>query len=983
MKESMAKIHYDFTQTTTYTTPLSGRNAKFADYMEQYVSNAKDSGKEMDDLLSNESDPLILQNLSELRSGIVSFYDFKKDASVLEIGASFGTITETLLRKCAHVTVTEKSVFRAEMLYKRFHCEENKDSKRVDGIARTNADHLDIYVGDVQDMIFPKKFDYVILVGLLEKLFQGPFQVQEYASYLSYLKSLLTESGVLLIAVDNRLGLKYLAGGVDVNTNQAFSGLNNYPDGTKGRSFTKAELDQMISLAGFRNRKYYYPLPDYRFPQLIYTDKHLPELNLRERLIPYYFRKDTLVFDELSLYTDVIANGGFPFVANSFLVECTDKLESICDISYAAISTDRGSDFSFVTAIHEDESVTKTPITYSKNHSVKTLIENTEDLAAHGIPVLKHEVIGKSQEIETEADVDAISQSSIISLKMPYVKYDTLSNYIKQIISTDTDQVLTIIDKIYEFILQSSETVGLGEDGPILRKAYMELIPLNCFYNPEKREYIFFDQEFAVDNCPAKYVLFRAIHYIFCFTPGVNQYLSLQKLKQKYGMESTWDGYLEMEKEFLNRVRNHEKYAWFYKYAYADRNRIKENADRLASEAEKKHDYHISDKMKKTWSVELQMLDEIDRICKKHNITYYMVHGTLLGAVRHKGFIPWDDDLDIAMKRADYDRFISIARGELAAPLCLMLPTDDTDIWWGAFARVMNENTTAILPHNMNRKGKQGIWIDILPLDIATDNETLFHRKQKKLEAIHRLMNAKVAEKDNHHVMGMGVLQTLYYRVRASFLSKKQLANRLDQAMRLYTDKETNDVAIFTGFEKIKIFNASDFAETVDLEFEGRKLPAPVGYEDYLFRALGGDYMKFPPEEERKPKHRGIFDPFRPYTDYLQLLSNTFEGAKGKEIILFGSGLMFEDYMKKYGDKFKPSFIVDNDENKWGRKRMGIDIKSPKEILDVPVDKRFVIICSYYYKEIAPQLEKMGINKYKVYVQELEWIMKAEEKDQV
>ena len=140
--------------------------------------------------------------------------------------------------------------------------------------------------------------------------------------------------------------------------------------------------------------------------------------------------------------------------------------------------------------------------------------------------------------------------------------------------------------------------------------------------------------------------------------------------------------------------------------------------------------------------------------------------------------------------------------------------------------------------------------------------------------------------------------------------------------------------------------------------------------------------MKYPPEDERKPKHRGIYHPERPYREYVELLCDTFAAAKGKKIILFGAGLMFEDYMKKYGDKYRPAFIVDNDENKWGRFRMGIEIRKPEEILEVPVEKRHLIICSFYYREISAQLENMGITDYKVYVQEPEWILQTEERQE-
>ncbi len=123
----------------------------------------------------------------------------------------------------------------------------------------------------------------------------------------------------------------------------------------------------------------------------------------------------------------------------------------------------------------------------------------------------------------------------------------------------------------------------------------------------------------------------------------------------------------------------------------------------------------------------------------------------------------------------------------------------------------------------------------------------------------------------------------------------------------------------------------------------------------------------------------GIFDPERPYSFYMEKLSGMFEDMKGKQIILFGAGLMFEDYMKKWGRRYKPSFLVDNDESKWGRMRQGIEIKSPQEIIKIPEKKRRLIICSFYYKEIEKQLREMGITDYHIYVQHAEWIVKAEE----
>ena len=218
------------------------------------------------------------------------------------------------------------------------------------------------------------------------------------------------------------------------------------------------------------------------------------------------------------------------------------------------------------------------------------------------------------------------------------------------------------------------------------------------------------------------------------------------------------------------------------------------------------------------------------------------------------------------------------------------------------------------------------------------------------------------------------------YRRRAKSCKADTLADMLDEAMHLYSSKKTDTLACFTNYRVIRRLSADDFSEAAYLEFEGRQVPVPVLSEHYLFATMGKDYMKLPPISEQVPHHNGIYDPDRPYTEYQKLLNDTFKGIRGRKIILFGAGLMFEDYMKKYGDKYRPEFIVDNDESKWDTCRLGIDIKRPEAILEVPEDKRRLIICSFYYREISAQLDAMGISDYHVYVQHPEWVVDTDTK---
>jgi len=923
-----------------------------------------------DEMLEGENNWQVFYNLSDLRTGIINWYDFKENAKVLEIGAGFGTLTGVLCKRCKEVHATERSLFRGESM----------------ALRHAGYDNLTIHIGDIVDSEFvnklPGDFDYIVLIGLLERIGKGSKESAVYANYLKRLAALLKEDGKLLIAVENRFGLRYFCGTPEPHTNRAFDGIDGYRRGTGGRSFSRQEFCSILTESGMKRMKMYYPLPDYKIPQLIYTDSHLPEKNLSERLILYYMRNTTLVARESLLYDDIVANGVFPFMANSFFAECAKEEQAeLCKVNYAAVSTDRGRERSFSTMIYANGAVCKHPLYREGIVNAEKLYVNILDLKAHGIPVVEHTKLDNGD------------------ILMPYMAFPTLSNYIKEIKANKTE-VLALLDLLYDNILRSSEVLTetelkegkeenrlldyAAEDektlcyGPILKKAYMELIPLNCFINPETKELWYFDQEFVRVNYPAKYVLFRAIYYIYVFASDMERYLAKEEVLKRYDMQEIWQVFEREEHRFLEEVRNRKRYSLFYQKAVVEDKKIYENSAKLESEKEVIAEYEISDKVKKTWKIELAMLDEIDQICKRENLKYFLVHGSLLGAVRHKGFIPWDDDLDIAMPRKDYEKFVSVAKAELPSPMILCTPGCEEDLYWGGVTRIRNMETTAIEPKDLNHKGVLGIWIDIMPYDVCPKDEKLLNKKVAQLKFYHQLMHKKVYGRDNKQGWKKEGWVNWGYYFLSRFYSMTSLSNKLDKVLHKYTEEPSDEVAFFTGGSMPKLYSAKLFEEIVLLDFEGRKVPAPAGYKDYLFATLGGDYMKLPPLEERRPKHKGIYDPQRPYREYQNLLCNMFEDCKGKQIILWGSGFMFEDYMRKYGDKYRPAYVVDNDQNKWGRFRMGIEIKSPEELLKIPVNKRKLIVCSYYYKEIGKQLEEMGIKDYKVYIQRLDWIIKTE-----
>ncbi|OOM79956.1 LicD family protein [Clostridium sp. BL-8] len=933
---------------------------KFVDNIEMLLDTDKNIRKYIEENNTGQYNEIIKEDdrwevfyhLSEMRSALLNWYEFKEGAEILEIGGEFGAITGTLCERNSHVTTVESSLFRAETISKRY----------------SNRKNLDVYAGELEDISFEKKFDYIVLVGLLERQWAGSFQKDTYADYLHKILGLLKPDGKLLLAVENRYGIKYFCGAEDLHTGRAFAGINNYPNKTKGYSFSKQELTDIINMAGFPFHKFYYPLPDYKLPQLIYSENYLPEKNIGERLIPYYINKNTLIAYENDLYNDLVDNHVFEFFSNSFLVECSLD-EEFCSTIYAAISIDRGKENGFLTTIHKDDIVRKRAIYNEGVKSTLKLYENMMDIKSHGLKIVPHK----------------LEKNSVV---MPYMKNITLSNYLKEIIKIDKDKFVNIFDRLYEYILSSSEHVSsefnaLCNDqtrelnwGIILKKAYIELIPLNSFYVDD--EILFFDQEFVRNNYPAKYILFRALNYMYYFAPHVNDIISLDILKEKYELTELWNIFVAEENKFLASVRNHELYKQFYKWAAIDKNRMYNNAKVLAGNIESISEYQVTPKMKNIWAVQLDLLKAFIEVCEKNKLKYYIIYGTLLGAVRHKGFIPWDDDIDVTMPREDYEKLKKISANEFKEPYFFQMPENDADCFYNGYSRLRNSDTTGISVMDIGHDCNNGIWIDILPLDTCVSDQKKLKRKVKYINIFQKLIYAKVYGKDYEKFLNMSKFQWKLCCFVARLVKHNWLCRLLNTAITAYSKTDTEYVGIFTHYARYQVFDKSNFESSVELEFEDLELKAPIGYKRCLEMSLGRDYMKYPSLEERKPHHKGIFNTEYSYKKYRDLFFDIFRDCENKIIILFGAGLMFEDYMRKNSKKHTPAFLVDNDKGKWGTKRHEIEIRNPKEILKIQKEKRKVIICSVHYREIEKQLNNMGVEDYYIYIQEKEWMIEEE-----
>ena len=238
----------------------------------------------------------------------------------------------------------------------------------------------------------------------------------------------------------------------------------------------------------------------------------------------------------------------------------------------------------------------------------------------------------------------------------------------------------------------------------------------------------------------------------------------------------------------------------------------------------------------------LDIMDEVVRVCQKNNLRYYIVGGTLLGAVRHKGFIPWDDDLDIAMPRDDFERFIELSRSELNPSYYLEWITTNP-IYWNSFPKVCKKNTLFLQRTNT---ANQGIFVDIFPLDYSPQ----YSRKLELFKKINRNLNSIFACKlAVHRSWKTTICDILYY-----FINSK-LAHRIQRNIQLSVSKlgKTHLVNLCSQYKLSKqTMPVEWYGEGVPIEFEDRMYNAPKEYEKVLSSIYGNNYMQLPPENKRR-----------------------------------------------------------------------------------------------------------------------------------
>ncbi len=421
---------------------------------------------------------------------------------------------------------------------------------------------------EAQKNLLPENvYEIITGFGILER-------AAEPTELLKRLYEYLADDGHLLIAADNRIGIRYFCGDKDAFTDQVFDGIDNYKvynnglGGEKHRAYSKAEYEEMLKAAGFTKRRFYTAVPNIENPRLLYAEDVLPTEKLENRIYPEYRCPETVFLEEERLYDTLIRNGLFHPMGNGYLIECTKNGE-LANAQSITSSLDRGLVYSMYTIIRRDGKVEKRAAYPEGVARLNEFEENNRYLNMHGIRTIP----GRGEDG---------------AFLMPYVDAQDANDYFRKLFWQDRELFEKELDRWMELIENSSEHVpyekvdwenfepwiekrraddpyrdkwrklafGTEEErqsiGSILAHGFIDLVSINCLV--DKGGFLFYDQEFELKNLPANVIKIRTIDFIYELEmdmayPRKNYY-------ERYHLAEhaiTWRQFMS---EFLGKLRN-------------------------------------------------------------------------------------------------------------------------------------------------------------------------------------------------------------------------------------------------------------------------------------------------------------------------------------------------------------------------------------------------------------------------------------------
>lgn len=472
----------------------------------------------------------ILYHLSALRENIVDWLPIDKDMKVLEIGSGCGAITGALARKAGEVTCVDLSRKRSMInAYRHMDCE-----------------NVTIHVGNFQDIEpdLPNDYDYICLIGVFEYAQAYIASENPYDDFLRIIGKHRKDNGCIVIAIENKLGLKYWAGCKEDHLGTWFSSLEDYPEGGVVRTFTRNGLIKAAKRCGFSDISMYYPYPDYKFMTSLYSDAYLPKPGELSSNLRNFDRERLLLFDEKLVFDTLIKEEEFPLFSNSYLMFLGEPPE----IKYAKYSNDRAEKFKIKTLMTETVSSGRTVRQMKKQPLSKDAAVHIRQIQNAYEKLSERFQGGKLQINACKLNEDFINcktERNDDYVTFEYLEGKTLEELLDDCLKRDD------IEKFHALFDEYLERISYHEEMPITD---YDLIFSNILIT-ENGQWHVIDYEWTFEKAvETKETAFRAI-YCYLLENEKRNKLNLDSILEKLDItESEAEGYRRQEMKFQKYV---------------------------------------------------------------------------------------------------------------------------------------------------------------------------------------------------------------------------------------------------------------------------------------------------------------------------------------------------------------------------------------------------------------------------------------------
>lgn len=437
----------------------------------------------------------ILYHLSALRENIVDWLPIKKSDKVLEVGSGCGAITGALAGKAASVTCVDLS----------------KKRSTINAYKNADCDNVTIHVGNFKDIEpdLDTDFDYVCLIGVFEYGQGYMGSDTPYHDFLNILKKHVKKDGRLVIAIENKFGLKYFAGCKEDHVADYFAGIENYAEGGGVRTFTRKGLERIMKDCGVEEYHFYYPYPDYKFPTTIFSDKRLPKKGELSNNLRNFDMDRMLLFDEKNAFDGILEDDLFWLYSNSYMVVIGPDVEQ----EYVRFSNDRAEEFNIKTVIEVADGrkvVRKYPMNregYAHILSMKDAYDKLTEKYAGSKLLMNH------------CEIQYVEEVPVATFE--YVEGAMLSELLDACLEKEDYEGFGALFQEY------FERVSYNEDMPVTD---YDLVFSNILVKGD--EWTVIDYEWTLDKvCPAKNLAFRALYCYLLESESRNRFDMSEMLK--------------------------------------------------------------------------------------------------------------------------------------------------------------------------------------------------------------------------------------------------------------------------------------------------------------------------------------------------------------------------------------------------------------------------------------------------------------------